>query len=392
MYKGCTVGVVIPAYNEEGFVGQVITSLPDFVDHVYVVDDCSTDGTWSEIRRAVATITTAGDDSGHESDRGPIVDAIRHDRNQGVGAAIKTGYSRAADDEVDVTAVINGDGQMDPAILDRIIDPVVEGRADYAKGNRLFSRNHLTGMSAFRRFGNATLTFLTKMASGYWKMMDSQNGYTAISLDALQTLDLDALYDDYGFCNDLLVRLNAHQMSIADVEMEAVYGDETSTIEYRRFIPTVSSLLLDRFLWRMKARYIVTDFHPLVGMYLVSVTSMIAGTLGVAKSLLWLPGDWNEAGPSAEFSFEVSLLGIVTAIAAMTMDMKENESLEELVRRDAEDGASSDSTSTTETQPTEEPRPRTDDPEADFEFIGRDPNTVTDGHSKRENPASAGDA
>jgi len=146
---------------------------------------------------------------------------------------------------------MNGDGQMDPDILDRIIEPIVCGDSDYAKGNRLRYAEYRREMSGWRTFGNYLLTYLTRVASGYWRMMDPQNGYTAISKNALERVDLETLYEDYGFCNHLLVRLNKRGLRIADIPMRAVYGDETSNIRYKTFIPSLSLLLLQSYIGRL---------------------------------------------------------------------------------------------------------------------------------------------
>jgi glycosyltransferase involved in cell wall biosynthesis len=276
MYRGKSVAVVVPAYNEEGFVGEVVRTLPSFVDCAYVVDDASTDGTWSEIQRVAARQNSRRRLDGVER---PRVVTIRHETNRGVGAAIKSGYRRVRREGFDVAAVMNGDGQMDPAILDRILDPVAGDQADYAKGNRLLDGTHFGEMSTVRLIGNFLLTYLTKIASGYWKTMDPQNGYTAISSRALAALDLDELYDGYGFCNDILIHLNARGMRVADVSMEAVYGEESSSIRYRSFVPRVSTLLFTGFLWRLRERYLLYDFHPLVALYAV-------GAFGTGASLL----------------------------------------------------------------------------------------------------------
>ena len=319
MYKDNSVAVVIPAYNEEGFVGDVVRSLPVFVDRAYVVDDCSTDETWQEIQLAVTHVNATRE--GLVDDQ--FAEAIQHEENTGVGGAIKTGYNRAREDGMDITAVMNGDGQMDPEILHRIIDPVAEGRADYAKGNRLLSRDHMDGMSRWRQFGNGLLTFLTKVSSGYWKTMDPQNGYTAISERALNRLDVDELYDDYGFCNDILVRLNARSMRVADVEMEAVYGEETSDITYRHFIPAVFTLLLRGFLWRLKTRYLVFDFHPLVLLYAL-------GTVGVTGSVAHAGFTLVRAVPGARLllAFVAFLVSSFSLVLAMTFDLSNSEHLE----------------------------------------------------------------
>jgi len=310
MYENTTVGVVVPAYNEASFIGEVIESIPSFVDRCYVVDDCSTDGTWAEITahvepntpRPVVTAdggfegvggpagegvtpgangpTADGDDAetadparssaggngvGLSASPGPdgefedTVVPVRHRVNRGRGGAVKTGYQFALVEGMDVVAVMDGDGQMEPDILDRIIDPVVAGNADYAKGNRLVDADHWAAMSPWRLFGNALLSLLTKVASGYWGVRDPQNGYTAVSAEALADIGVDRLYEDYGFLNDVLVRMGAHGKRVVDVPMTAVYEDEESGIQYRSFVPKLSGLLLWGFLWRLWTTYGLGD-------------------------------------------------------------------------------------------------------------------------------------
>lgn len=318
VYKDARVGVVIPAYNEARFVGEVIETVPDYVDRIYPVDDCSTDGTWAEIQRIASRVPApdqaaprqvAMADGGDGA--GPVV-PLRHDRNRGVGAAIKTGYERAAADGCDVVAVMNGDGQMDPAILDRILDPVVEGRADYAKGNRLFSPDHWSGMPTWRLFGNVLLTFLTRVASGYWETTDSQNGYTAISTAAIDRLDLEALYDGYGFLNDLLTRLNAEDMRVADVEMRAVYGDEDSAIKYRHFVPQLSWLLLNRFIWRLRTKYLDGPFHPTILWYGLGVCGGVGMVMALALAVLGVASGKEVAAVAFAACALTIILGMVT--------------------------------------------------------------------------------
>ncbi|WP_458188930.1 glycosyltransferase family 2 protein [Haladaptatus sp. NG-WS-4] len=316
MYEGNTVAVVVPAYNEEGFVGHVIDTLPNFVDRVYAVDDCSTDGTWEEIQ-AHADRDAPVTDGGPVSSFDRRVVPIRHSENRGVGAAIKTGYSRAHEDGIDVTAVMAGDGQMDPEMLSRIIQPIVDGRADYAKGNRLSTPGFRDDMSAWRSFGNWLLTFLTKVASGYWGMVDPQNGYTAISQRALSALDIETVYDDYGFANALLVRLNVHDMRVADVAMPAVYGNEQSSIRYSTFVPKLSGLLLVGFLRRLKSKYVVRDFHPLTFLYGL-------GAVGVGGSALGMLRRRRERCDG----LTAMVLGGMCLALAMVFDRAENEGLE----------------------------------------------------------------
>jgi len=277
VYKSSTIGVVIPAYNEEGFIGDVIDSVPEFVDQVFVIDDCSTDNTWTEIKEYVDAESQQASGIGDSTDQMVIADGagatvsesqtfldrrivpVRHQTNGGRGAAVQTGYELALMSDMDAVAVLDGDGQMDPDILDKILDPVVSGDADYAKGNRLISRSHCAQMSNWRLFGNVLLTMLTKIASGHWNMRDPQNGYTAISAAALEELSLNDLFDDYGFLNDILIHLDAHGMIVKDVPMEALYGDESSGIRYGSFIPQLSLLLLSGFFWRLQRKYLGSE-------------------------------------------------------------------------------------------------------------------------------------
>lgn len=333
MYERKTVGVVVTAYNEAGHVGEVIDTVPEFVDRTYVVDDCSTDDTWSVVRRhaerANSTELSAPVADGGADFTPPVV-TIRHEENRGYGAAVKTGYRRALEDDIDVVAVMNGDGQMDPDILDRIVDPVATDVADYAKGNRLLSPTHWEQMSRWRLTGNALLTLLTKFASGYWKTMDTQNGYTAISADALHRIDLDRLYDEHGFLNHLLTELNAVDARVADVEMTARYGDEESSIRYRTFVPNLSMLLLRLFLRRLLVKHLLTDFHPMIFLYglgsfglLTSVATVGYGVLGTQTPGLYLG-----------LGLLLALVSGAALACAMAFDTFESAPLERQIFRD----------------------------------------------------------
>ena len=331
MYKGNRIGVVVTAYNEDAFVGSVIETVPDFVDRIYAVDDASPDNSWDVIQRVSSRINECAESEPEltvtDGGEGRRVVPIRHEENRGYGAAVKTGYKHAAADEMDVVAVLNGDGQMDPEILDRIIDPVVEGEADYAKGNRLLNPEDRDGMSTFRFFGNAMLTGLSKFASGYWTIGDPQNGYTAISREAIEELDLEAITDRYGFLNHLLTHLNVHERRVADVPMTAIYGNEESSIRYVPFIQFVSLLLLQSFLWRLKRRYVVKEFHPAVVFYATGAAGLAGGVAGIAGSVARaLRGEDGFAGVIG--SFVATLLGLVALGMGIWLDTEENKSLE----------------------------------------------------------------
>jgi glycosyltransferase involved in cell wall biosynthesis len=270
MYDDATVAVVVPAYNESGLVGTVIETVPEYVDRVYVVEDGSTDNTWDEIRRTARRANAA---TGPEAAFDRRVVPIRHDENRGVGGAIKTGYLAARDDGIDVTAVMGGDAQMRPELLEGVIAPIVDGEADYVKGNRLLDAEHREGMPTFRYVGNRVLTWLTRIASGYWTIGDPQNGYTAISLEALETAGIEGMYEYYGYCNDLLVRLNVAGLRVLDVPRPANYGEEESHIDYRSYIPRVSVMLFRGFLRRLWRKHLLDDPHPMVACYGASAST-----------------------------------------------------------------------------------------------------------------------
>lgn len=281
MYNGHRIAVVVPAHNEERLVGRTIETAPSFVDRIYAVDDGSTDGTWGEIRRTADRLNADRAEAvvadGGRRD-GELVVPLRHETNRGVGASVKTGYRAALEDGADVVAVMNGDAQMDPSILPRFLDPIVEGRADYAKGDRISRSENVGDMSPWRLFGNRLLTSLTAISSGYWRTVDSQNGYTAISADALRRIPIDDLYDGYGFLNDLLTTLNVHDVRIVNVPHRAVYGDEQSGIVYRRFVPRLSGLLLRNFLRRLAVRSRDARYAPAMVAYLLGATLLCFGS------------------------------------------------------------------------------------------------------------------
>lgn len=315
MYRGHSVAVVVPAHNEEGLVGRVIDTMPSIVDRVYVIDDGSTDETWNEIRRHARRVNerrTTDVDADGPTPSDQFVVPMRHAENGGRGSCVKDGYEMALGAGFDVTAVMDGDGQMDPAELSRILDPVVSGAADYAKGTRLQRRDHVSGMSYWRLSGNVALSVLTNFASGYWGMADSQNGYTAISREALETIPLDEVCDGYGFLNDILTMLNIHDFRIAEVPHPAVYGDEESGIRYVSFIPMMLRLLLSNFLRRLRAQYVADGFHATVFCYLFGTLVMGAG---VATILL---------GSQLLVPSVLLVGGIVLFLSGVVLDVQQN--------------------------------------------------------------------
>jgi glycosyltransferase involved in cell wall biosynthesis len=315
MYRGKRVGVVVPAYNEETQIGRVLETMPDFVDRVVVVDDCSRDAT---LRRLDDWRARMG---------GRLV-VVKHEQRCGVGAAIASGYAVARQDDLDAVAVMAGDGQMDPADLPAVLDPVVEGRADYSKGNRLFSGEAWRRTPHQRYLGNAFLSLLTKVASGYWHVADSQSGYTAIGRDALARLDLERIYPTYGYPNDILIKLNVNAARVADVPIRAVYGiGERSKMRVWRTSPRIAWLLFKRFIWRLGARYVVRDFHPLVFFYILGAILVALGVaLGALETYLKLTTG-NIALATIVLVALLVISGMQLLLFAMWFDMEYNRNL-----------------------------------------------------------------
>jgi glycosyltransferase involved in cell wall biosynthesis len=267
MYKGASIAVVVPAYNEAELIGRVLETMPDYVDNIIVVDDASDDHT-SEVILS------------YESSLSSRLILIRHEVNQGVGGAIITGHRRALAEGMDVVAVMAGDAQMDPSELNRVLAPVIEGRADYAKGNRFFSGEAWETMPRVRYFANAALSMLTKIASGHWHIADPQCGYTAISRQALGSLDLDRLSKGYQFENSMLVYLNVLNLRVVDVPVRPIYGiGEDSGIQHGWAMLAFTLYLALSFVWRLKEKYIIRDFHPLVFFYLFGLLFCPPGLL-----------------------------------------------------------------------------------------------------------------
>lgn len=305
MYRERVVGVVVPAYNEGALITQTLESVPGFIDHVFVVDDGSEDKT-SEKANSV------GDGR---------VQIVRHDVNRGVGAAIVSGYQAAIEGGCDLVAVMAGDHQMDSKYLARLLDPLVDGRADYSKGNRLLSSRR-KGMPGFRLFGNSLLSFLTKVASGYWDVMDPQNGYAATTREVLEALPLDRVYPRYGYPNDMLVKLNAYGFRVVDVVMPPRYGDEKSKIKIWSYIPSVSWLLIKGFFWRMKEKHVLQSFHPLVLFYALGLTLLPLGVLSGFYMLYLRLSTGGITAASAIIPMFLLITGLQSLFFAMLFDMQ----------------------------------------------------------------------
>jgi glycosyltransferase involved in cell wall biosynthesis len=308
MYRDHRIGVVIPAYKEEQLIGATLEGIPEYIDTIYVIDDGSPDRTGAIAQE-------------HAQKDSRIV-YLRHARNSGVGAAIRTGYNRSSEDQMDISVVMAGDNQMDPHFLPSLLDPIIDEGIDYSKGNRLYNKESRKGMSAWRTFGNFVLTYLTKLASGYWFLVDPQNGYTALSRHVSATTTFDFLYPGYGYCNVLLAWLNINDFTVKDVPIPARYGNETSGIRYHSYIPRLTSLLLRCFGWRINNKYLKSG-HLTIGLcYILGIAFLFAGfslfaieaigilLVGMPWYFLWL------------VSFAIGMMGALFFISGVALEIK----------------------------------------------------------------------
>ncbi len=244
VYRGRIVAVVMPAFNEADKIAAAIAAIPDLADHILVVDDGSHDDTARVAGRALERLR-----------RSARFEVLVHPRNRGVGAAIATGYARALELGAHIVAVMAGDGQMDPADLPRLLDPIVDGGADYAKGNRLAWPGGWREMPPVRLGGSLVLSWLTRVATGYRDVFDSQCGYTAVSRAALLALDPARMYPRYGYPNDVLARLAALRARVVDVPVRPLYGGAwRSGLQPVRVVLPVAAILARALVDRLRRR------------------------------------------------------------------------------------------------------------------------------------------
>jgi dolichol-phosphate mannosyltransferase len=263
MIDGSKIAVIIPAYHVERQIQAVLGRMPPIVDRIVVVDDGSNDGT-------IEAVGAVGD---------PRITVLRHPDNQGVGAAMATGFRAALLEGADLVVKCDGDGQMDPGDIPMLLAPLLQGRADYSKGCRFHHLQELNAMPRIRLGGNIVLTLLTKFASGYWHVLDPQNGFVAIRADVLRRLHLDRLARGYFFENDMLIRLNALEARVADVPMPSHYGDEESALRPARAAVEFPLRLVAGFFRRVFWRYMFYDVSPVALFLVVGAALFLTGSL-----------------------------------------------------------------------------------------------------------------
>ena len=307
MYKNMRVAVVVPAHNEEKLIGRTIRAVPEFVDFVVVVDDASTDATAKRAREV----------------EDPRLTLIERQVNAGVGGAIMDGHKQALELGADVNVVMAGDAQMDPDYLPSLLDPIADEGYGFTKANRFYSRQALVGMPAIRIFGSIMLSFATKLASGYWNLFDPQNGYTAITRQALRQIDPDRVARSYSFENDLLIWLGIANVRAKDVPVPAVYGEEVSGMRLFRVVPELSRLLFVGFWRRIFLKYVLMSFSPIA---LLLFTGLFLCLVGIGVGIWALVVTSSAAAPTAGtvlLAVGPLLVGINMLVHALTLDIQQ---------------------------------------------------------------------
>lgn len=309
MYEGHKVAAVVPAYNEARHIADVIRRMPDWVDAIIVVDDCSRDDT-SAVARSHAD---------------PRVDVVRHESQRGVGGATVSGFRRALELQMDVAVKVDGDGQMDPQRMGDLLHPLVAEGFDYTKGNRFLHSDALRQMPTLRLLGSFGLTFLTKFASGQWHIFDPQNGYVAIRADALRQLDLDALAPGFFFENDMLIQLNILGLRVKDVAIPAIYGDEESKLRVNRILLGFPPRLVYGLLTRIWRKYVLRDFSPIAVFWLVGLPLMLfGGVLGLGTWANSLLSGFPASTGTVMLSVLPFLLGFELILQAVILEIQES--------------------------------------------------------------------
>ena len=240
------IAVVIPCYRVKDQILRVLKGIGPEVGKIYVVDDACPEGSGRYVEENISD---------------PRVEVIIHSKNLGVGGAVKTGYRKALEDHARIIVKLDGDGQMNPLLIPKLVEQIRTKQADYVKGNRFYDLESLRKMPGIRRFGNAILSFVNKMVSGYWNVMDPTNGFTAISMEALKHLSLDKIDDRFFFEQDMLFRLNTIRAVVTDHPMNAEYDQENSNLKIRNVLFSFPFKYLNRFFKRIFYSYFLRDFN-----------------------------------------------------------------------------------------------------------------------------------
>lgn len=307
MIEGLKVAVVVPCYQVSECVLAVISRVPSEVDRVYCIDDACPEGSGRHIET-------------HCCD--PRVRVIYHEQNRGVGGAVKTGYQAARSDGCDVAVKIDGDGQMDPALVPVFVRPIALGLCDYTKGNRFFRLEDAHSMPHLRLFGNAALSFCAKLSTGYWRLFDPTNGYTALHLSVLDLVPLEKVTDRYFFETDLLFRLNISRCVVRDVPMTAVYGNERSSLTIWHIILPFLGGHLRNFFKRIFYNYFLRDFHVASIEFVLGPLLLISGVaFGGYHWWLSIKSDEPATAGTVMISGLLIIVGMQLLLSALNFDL-----------------------------------------------------------------------
>lgn len=300
------ISVVIPAYKVKKYIQEVITTLPDLVTNIIVIDDkCPQNSGEYVLSLHIEKVTV-----------------LFHEKNQGVGGSVLSGYKKALELGSDIVVKVDGDGQMDPSLMKQLIQPISDGLADYTKGNRFKDFKALKSMPKIRLFGNSVLSFLVKMASGYWNVMDPTNGYTAIHKRALEGINFDKLSKRYFFESDMLIHLNIENMVVKDIAIPAKYGDEESSLSIKKVLYHFPIKILLGLSKRIFYKYYIYDFN-MASIYLFLGLPMVVfgGFFGIVKWIQAVADGIETSAGTVMLSVLPIILGVQFLLQAIQIDM-----------------------------------------------------------------------
>lgn len=272
------IAVVVPCYRVRDQVLDVLRAMPDYVSRIYCVDDDCPQSSGDHIE---ANCTDSR------------ITVIRHAQNQGVGGAMVTGYRAALTDDADLVVKVDGDGQMNPALIALFVEPILSGEADYTKGNRFYRPESVHGMPIMRLYGNAMLSLMSKLSTGYWQTFDPNNGYTAVHANVLALLPMEKLARGYFFEADMLFRLSTVRAAVVDIPIDAIYGREKSSLKISRVAMPMLAGHVRNFFKRLFYAYYLRDFN-------VASIEWLLGPALLAFGVLFGVAEWWRSTTSGE--------------------------------------------------------------------------------------------
>ena len=314
MYEGKRIALVIPAYNESKLIKPTLEHVPDILDHVFVIDDASTDNMADVVK-----------DCARNDGR---IELIRHEKNYGPGQGIITGYKASSKAGYDITVVVGGDFQMPLEAIETFLKPLVDGNTDYTKGNRfMMNGNAFEDMPRLRLVANTIISMFTKIASGLYKIFDVVDGYTAITKYAIDSINWDKAWKGYGYPMDFLIRLSASGLRVKDVPRKAIYlqGERQSQIKGFKYALKVSPMLFRGFIWRLTVKYVFRDFHPLIFFYAMGFVLLPLGLLWGLYLVYSQFSGIGVTGPRAVLCAMLIITGLQSLLFAILFDNQESD-------------------------------------------------------------------